>query len=283
LLLGLLAGAPAWTAQEPSEADVLKAQQKKALANWKKGLGQENPPHEETKHFLIYGTVKDKKLKELGPVLEKQYEEASRALQLTKDDLWKGKVAVYLIPDRRDFLTFVRRVEFRRVYAEEKGSASIDMDFPHVIAGPADGEMDLTADEQAGAQLGIALMKKKYGKFTPSWVEEGFGRATAIKTTSAQRKAQERSWVLRVVNKDKVKAQDAWGGGLDASEASVLRGSVIYYLAYSGRTPKFVPFLMGFRPTETVPEPTTEMVFRNLGVDMDRLHKVWRAWVSQGP
>ena len=54
-------------------------------------------------------------------------------------------------------------------------------------------------------------------------------------------------------------AKDVYGTGLLGEEAVVLRASLIEYLAYSGRTAKFLPFLLGFRPTENVAEPNTDM------------------------
>jgi hypothetical protein len=261
--------------------DAVAEQRKKADANWKRAVEKDNPPHHETANLLLYGTVPGKDLKEVGATLEKQLAAAKKVLALEKNDLWPGKLTVYLFPERSQYAAFIRRVEKRYPEPDEVGSAAIRSDQPHVAAGPPKEAVDLPVDGQAAAQIGVALLKKKAGEGVPDWVRTGFGRATWLQGASLREKATERQRALVLVNQKKLRAQDAWGA-LDEAEAPVLRGSVMEYLAYSGRTARFLPFIMGFRPQENQAEPTTAGALKAANITPDSLHLVWRKWLAAG-
>jgi hypothetical protein len=254
-------------------------QRKAALVNWKRAFPKdESPPALETTHLLIFGRVPGKDLKEIAPTLEKQFDTAREALALDPKDLWPGKLTVFLVPDAKDYAAFIRRVEKRYPEEGELGSASVRKDPPHVVGGPPRLAVDLAVEAEAGAQIANALLQKKFGTVIPSWVRTGFGRATVTQTAAKAARAAEHRRVLSAISKKKRKAKDAWGP-LDDDEASLIRGSVIEYLAYSGRTKKFLPFLEGFRPTEQRPEPTAEDALKATEIAPERLHLLWLKWL----
>jgi hypothetical protein len=258
--------------------DELTEQRKVALANWKRVYPEGNPPHLETASLLIYGKVPGKALKEVGPALEKQMALAKKALNLDQNDMWPGKLAVFLVTERADYGSFIRRVEKRRPAEGETGSASVRKDQPHVIAGPPQGPLDPPVDAQAGGQIAVALLVKKAGTGVPDWVRTGFARATWLQGLSGAERTAEHRRALALVTQRKRQAQSAWGL-LEEDEAPIIRGSVIEYLAYSGRTPRFVPFLMGFRPSDTKQEPTTADALKAAEITPANLNTVWQKWL----
>jgi hypothetical protein len=278
LTILILAATPAMLAQDAGDNTVTE-QRKKAEANWKRAFPKDDPPHHETANLLLYGKVPGKDLKEVGATLEKQFAAAKKVLALEKNDMWAGKVTVYLVPERSQFGAFIRRVEKRYPEADEVGTASIRSEEPHVVAGPAKEPVDPPVDGQAAAQVGVALLKKKAGETLPDWLRTGFGRATWLQAATPAETAAERQRARRLLFQKKLRAQDAWGD-LDEPDAPVLRGSVVEYMAYSGRTARFLPFLMGFRPQENKAEPTTADALKAANFTPETLNVARKKWVQ---
>jgi hypothetical protein len=280
----LLVALPALLAQGTApggSANALIEQRRAGVANWQRAFDKGEPPHHETANLLLYGTAPGKNLKEVGTLLEKDFAAAKKALALGKNDLWPGKLTVYLVADRAAYAAFIRRIEKRYPEEGEAGSASVRRDQPHVVAGPPQGPLDPPVEGQAGAQVGVALLKKKAGEGVPEWVRAGFGRATYLQTAPARERAAERRLVLsQVVQKGRA-VQDAWGA-LDDPAAPALRASVIEYLAYSGRTKRFVPFVLGFRPEEGKQEPTTADALKAAEIAPAQLNQLWQRWLRAG-
>ncbi len=151
----------AGTARGFTTPALVAGQHEKALANWKRLYKADKPPQFESAHFLLYGRITGKELKEVAPVLEKQHEIAVKALEMESDEPWPGKLAVFFLMERREFNSFVRLVEKRKADDEETASFDIDGEQPHIIVGPADGKTDLSAAGQAGEQMAGALLSKK--------------------------------------------------------------------------------------------------------------------------
>src|SRR5262245_55880674 len=178
----------AWSAAPADEAK-LAEQKKTAEGNWAT-VGAGDPAHVETAHLLIYAPKSfEKRLKDLGALLEKQHEQAHKALALDKEEPLPGKVAVYLLPERTQFTAFVRRVEKRRLDPEDCGSHQLEGDSPHVAAGPPQEKTDPAVEAQAGEQIAQALLVKKAGRTVPlpNWLRTGFGRATAYRAAPRDR------------------------------------------------------------------------------------------------
>jgi hypothetical protein len=282
LLTGKLA-----TGAEPS-TEVVKAQKEAALANWKRLFGDEAAPERhETTHFLLYGapSFTERQLKAQGAALEGQLALARKALQIdAKEEVWPGKLAVYLFDQRSQFTSFVRGVEKRRPEPEDLGSYALRGQQPHLGAGPPQGKYDPGVELQAAEQLGAALLSKKGGKDVPGWVVAGFGRATAWRATPAA-SADDRKQLRRLVRERGRSARDAWGGALLPDEAPLVRASVVEYLAYGPASPSFPAFLEAFKPDEegnkAKPKSTGEAL-KAIKVSPDRLDRAWQAWAASG-
>jgi hypothetical protein len=285
-MLAVLAAtaAPGGDKAEPKlDPKVVAEQKATALANWKRVFDKADPPYWETPHFFLLGTVEERKLKEVGETLEKAYGLAVKVLDMDKAEPWPGKLAVYFALDRRSFAALVRHIEKRRPDADERGSAVVKSDTPTMIASPGPKEgPDLSADLEAAAQVGAALVRAKGGKSLPSWVVEGFARATAFRAGPPEQLAAEHRRAVAAVLTTKRAAKTAWSDTLKEQDAAVVRASLIEYLAYSGRvTSRFLPFLMGFRPAEDgQPARTTEAALGEANIAPERLTGVWHKWVK---
>jgi len=94
------------------KSDTLAKQKAAADANWKKLEIPNASPMVETPHFLIYSRQSEAKAKALGATLDKVFATATKALKYDdKDRPWPGKLAIYLVPERSQFVDFMRKVE----------------------------------------------------------------------------------------------------------------------------------------------------------------------------
>jgi hypothetical protein len=261
----------------------VKAQKKVAEDNWT-SLDIGAFTHHETAHLLIYAPkALENKLKDIGATLEKHHETASKALEYdNKTSPWEGKLTVYLLTEKNQFTTFVRRIEGRRLEGEESGGHMSDGDTPHAAAGPPRAKRDPGLEWQAASQVAAALLHKKAGKAVPvpEWVLEGFGRATAYrtlpndKTVRAERKAATKYLTVHGT-------KDVWGGNLDTTEAPILQASLMDYLAYGPGSSKFVKFVEGFKPEDNVPMKTVAQALEAASIPADTLDKRWKEWAAK--
>ena len=261
-------------------ADMIAAQKKTAGENWE-ALAIGPAAHVETTHLLLYAPKSfDKRLKEIGTTLEKYCDQARKPLGYEKDVPWNGKLAVYIIPEREDFTKFVRRVEKRRIEAEDAGSHWVEGDAPHVVAGPPRAKTDPPVEGQAGEQVSAALLVMKAGAKVPlpGWLLSGFGRATGYRIRPADRAvADERRRAAALVKKGH-KASEIWGTTLEADEAPFLEASLADFLAYGPGQAKFAGFVEAFKPEENQEKKTTAQALEGISLPVDRLNTRWREW-----
>ena len=267
-------------AADAIDPKVVAAQKAAALKNWKRAFDKDDAPQHETAHFLLYGTVEGRSLKQVGDSLEKAYTLARKALSVDSENPWPGKLAVYFGTDRRTYAALVRNVERRRPDLAERSCVKLRSDTPDIISSPSKAAYELNAEGEAVAKVAAALLMAKAGNMVPDWLSEGFGRATAFRAGPADQLAQEHRRAQAIAARHK--ARDAWSGSLEADEAPVLRASVIEYLVYSKRIPPkiYLAFLTGFRPREDGQAvPTADAVLAAINVSAARLNDVWQKWV----
>ena len=255
-------------------------QHQRALANWKLQFAKETPTHAESSHFLLYGSLPGKNLKDLGAALEKQYALALKVLASEHEEPWPGKMAIYFYENKLFYAGFCRTVEKRRVDEDESGTVDGDSDFPHAAATAPLLKGELPADLQAGAQMASAILQKKAGSKAPHWFLHAFGRANALKASSPTVLASDHRKAHTYLAKNKRNLKDLFGKDLPDEEGLVLRGSFLEYLAHSGKITRLPQILKGFAPTDETPEPTVEMALEKADYPLDKLDSAWQAWVK---
>lgn len=286
VLAALLLIAPFAWAQEKKDkanakedAEKVEQQKKAALANWETVEAGPVATHE-TKHlFILAAKPLEKRLKDLGALLERGHDQAKGVLAFESDQpVYPGKIAVYLMP-RQDLLrAFVRRVERRRVEGEEVGSHSATDEALHAAASPPKGN-DLPLEGQAAAQIAGVLLTRKAGVRVPlpDWLVEGFGRATWYRIAPRDKATlDDRRTASRLSSRRS--AKDIYGGLIEASEANALRGSLADYIAYGAFSNKLPALLKGFEPEENVERKSTEQALEAAMIGWDRLDKGWKLW-----
>ena len=282
-----LAASGSAVAQDAKEKDKETATRQKAtaVANLKKV--ELKGVVVETDYFLVAGTISEEKAKALGKALDKVVPVARKAAQYEeKDEPWKGKLAVYFLPEGKEFKSFVRGV----VGEQPSGVAySLRSDDPFVVD-PVDLPGKVTDADQfantAAVVAGAYLKAKTSGSSLPDWLRDGFGRVTAARAegTSSKRyqtyKTQAKAAVLGKGNPPAL--ADLWGGN-KLDNADVLTASFAEYLAYGPGAKMFPQFLIGLRPDEAGNNPAVTTALEAAGwKDVAMLEAAWRKWVQTG-
>ena len=66
----------------------------------------------ETDHLIVCSTLPEAKTKTLADALQKTHALGRKVLQFEeKDDIWKGKLTVYYLPETKAFKSFIRSVD----------------------------------------------------------------------------------------------------------------------------------------------------------------------------
>jgi hypothetical protein len=273
--------------QSPPEAkpDPAKVAKQKAAsaANWKR-IVEEEPKQTETDHLIILAPAATKNIAEVGAYLEKAYAQAAGALKPTPEEMWPGKLTIYLVAERSQYKSAMRSVIRKQAEEDDRGGFQIEGEAPAAVGGPPVNARDLKIEQEAANQIAQALLAQKAKTRPPEWLVAGFGRATLLRVSPAAVYAREKQVALILVLKQKRTARDVYSGSeaILAPEAAVLRGMLVYFLAYSGATQKFPEFVTGFRIRDKkMPNPTTETALTRADVTPERLEAGWRAWLAR--
>jgi hypothetical protein len=265
------------------DADVLKKQKEVALANWKSLYEDDvQPATEETAHLLIYGpaSMTQKQLKDVGTGLEARYKLARGCLKVgPKENLWPGKLTVYLVAERRLFSTFMRTIAKQRPSADDSGVFSLAGAQPFVGACPPQTKYDPSLENQAGEQLAAAVLSQRGGGALPDWLRAGFGRATSWRA-APNAHFNDRNAVKRLASGRSV--NDVWDGKLNAEEAPLLRASLVEFLAYGPGAETFPKFVEAFKPAPNSQPKTVADALKAVRYEPDRLNNRWHSWVATG-
>jgi hypothetical protein len=243
----------------------------------------------ETENLIVAADLPESKVKGVADALQKSYRVARKALHYeAKEEPWKGKLTLYILPDSRTFKQFLRLVA--GVKAEESYHVAIRSDEPYAVSGAEFGEKATDADIAAEASplVGTALLMAKAGSNTPvpEWVRVGFGRAAALRAegTASRRfttyRANARALVLGAGGKQPASIGDVWSGS--RKDADVLAVSLMDYIAFGPGSANFPKFLVGLRANENGDPPSITAVLEAAMWKEPTLDTAWRRWVQTG-
>src|SRR5262245_14376473 len=211
-------------ADEKDEA--LEAQKSAAQANWKKMEFKDAATGPvETANLMLYARLPEVRTKALAPNLEKFYIAALKPLGYTAKEMpWPGKLAVYILPDRTEFVDFMRRVAKLQAGDERYGFTAINGDVAYAVVGAAKSGGVGDIEERARAAVADALLRKKMGgSEPPEWLTAGFARATTSRMSRPAAKA---------TTAPPVAFRLLWEEEVDAKSKSKIATYLVDYLAY---------------------------------------------------
>jgi hypothetical protein len=236
----------------------------------------------ESKHFIVATTLPEPRARALGAAFDRIAPIARKALKLDEMDApWKGKLAVYYLPDGADFNAFIRAV----VVSQPEGiHYSLRSDEPFLVD-PAESPAKSTEADQLSRSSAIVagafLRARASGAAVPEWLAAGFGRVTAMRAEggTARRLLAYRSAARALANKG-ARPTDLWSESPPAG-AEVLANSLADYLAYGPGSSSFPKLLRGLSPDENGNQPNIAAAFEAAGwKDLAMLEAAWRKWAA---
>lgn len=269
-------------AQDDKEA-VAKQQKAAALASLKKAELARGTVTE-SNHFLIATTLPESKAKTLGAILEKLVPIARKSLQYEdKEEVWKGKLAVYFLPEQKESKSFIRSV---LVEQPDGVVYSLRTDTP-LLVDPVEVPVKATEWDQFhnnAAIVASAFLKAKGSTAAlPDWLVNGYGRVTAMRAEgmTAKRYTSYKAGAKSAANKG-AKITELWSE-IKPDNANILANSFAEYLAYGPASANFVKLIYGFRPDENGNAPSAQQAFEAAGwKDLSMLEAAWRKWATTG-
>jgi hypothetical protein len=267
------------------------AKQKEAIvANLKKAdLSKANIL--ETDNFFVVGMTTDEKAKALGALLEKVVPIARKGLHYdAKEEAWKGKLAVYYLPETRDFKSLIRTVFMTKpesVHYDVRSDTPLVVD-PVEVSGKA-SEADLYA-VNARNVAGAYLKARGTTANIPYWLLNGFGRATALRAEgltstryqSFKKLAKSAASTYGGKGNPPAAIGDLWSEN-PPSNADLISASFVEYMAYGPGADNFLKLVYGFRPDENGNPVSVAQAFEAAGwKDIAALEKAWQKWATTG-
>ncbi len=264
----------------PDQATV-KKQIDKAQEYYKEVLEVDKVPVHEAAHFIIVGQSPGKTPPLVAADVELAYVKACEILELEKDPgPWSGKLVILLLPDAKHYPRMIRITQRRRADEDECGSHSTSATLAHVAVCPGKAPTNLGVSGTACAEVASLLVTHKAKTQLPMWLSEGFGRATALHIGPANTLAAERRKATALFVAGKRTANDVFTDNLNGEEFPVLRGSLVDYLAYSGRTAKFLPFVQGFAGDAKNNNGGIDLALKNANFTRETLTSNWERYVK---
>jgi hypothetical protein len=241
----------------------------------------------ETEHLLVFANVPSAKIKALADLAEKTFVFTAKSLKVEKtDELFAGKLPVFVISDRKSFTALIQALENRRPEQDETYEIKTRGDVPFVAVGVGIGSIPNDAElaTQTAQWTAAAVLNKKLGTDPgafdlPEWAQLGFGKIAALRAEGNPVKvAAYRTKARSLVNgrvRGVVKITDACSG-TKGREHDLLVMSVVDYLAFGPDPEKFTQLMTGFKKSDTNQNPTMDSIVRGLEWKWEDLDIGWK-------
>lgn len=196
---------------------------------WKLGMPGIDGDTVETENFLLLGNVGAEKLAALGQQAEQLLPKISQTLRIPSGQpLVKGRITLYVFPQRYDYSEFGKMVEKRELPGSWRGHWRYNVIDAYAALIPARRDEYSTevllAQQIAGAYLG------SLAGAPPRWFAEGAARVAAAKLGADD--ARVKAWNDQVAElaASQSKPDDFLTGKLPAENADVLSYSFVKFL-----------------------------------------------------
>jgi hypothetical protein len=254
-------------------SELLAKQKAAAEENWKKMEFGKSASSAETPNFLIYARLPEAKTKTLGAALEKLFATAGKALKFDdKERPWPGKLVVYVVPERGDFASLMRKVVKKSPGEDDASFSEVRGDDAILVVGaPKADQVD--AEEQAKMELTTMLLKRKMGAGEPPpWVQIGFAKASVYRAATKAKPP--------VRAPAGVPLNYMWAEGGNAKIVANYATYVIDYMAYGPIADSFATFVAALRPGEGGTAPSMNDALASIKMTEATLEYCARRWIK---
>src|SRR5437870_4698920 len=185
------------------------------------------------------------------------------------DKPWPGKLAVFVLPDRGEFVDFMRKVTRKSPGEADVSYSNVSGDIASLAVGaPRLGTHD--PEELARVELaGLLLRRKLGGADPPSWLIDGFARASTYRATNKSGKA---------ATGPRITFKDLWNDSVSPPVKASAATFYVDYLAYGPAADLFPAFVGALRPGENGGMPMVKDVLEAIKMDEASLEIYARGW-----
>lgn len=255
------------------KSEMLAKQKAAADENWKKMEFGKSASTAETPNFLIYSRLPEAKTKALAAGLDKLFATAGKALKYSdKERPWPGKLVVYVVPDRNDFVSFMRKIVKKSPGEDDTSFSEVRGDDAMIVVGAPKADQ-IEPEEQAKRELATMLLKKKMAAGEPpAWVSIGFANASIHRAATKSR--------VTVRPPAGVPLNYLWMDGANPKVLSNYATYVVDYLAYGPMADSFDTFVGALRPGENGMAPGMKEVLESIKMNEMTLEYCARRWMK---
>lgn len=270
-LLALSLALLPFTLRAEEKDETLAKQKEAAEANWKRmEFAKQAPAVMETPNFLIYSRLPEAKTKALAASLDKIYATALKPLKYdAKDPPWPGKLAVFVLPERGEFVQFMRKFARKSPGEDEITHHNMSGDIGMIVAGaPKIGVEDpeeLTRNEM----IAMLLSRKLGGADAPDWLAPAYARVVNHRMTK-QTKVLSRA--------PNAPFSALWNADIVANAKLPLATYLVDYLAFGPNPELFTTFVGALRPGENGGTPPYGDVLAAMKLDEASLEVIAKYW-----
>jgi len=166
--------------------DELAGQRKERASElWQAALSSETPAEHTTDEFIVMGNAEESRIKEVANWAAEDASQLKKLFGVKEDQIWKGKLTVFVFKDRFSYAEFVQTNEKAELPAEMRGHTRVrpGLDDAYIcLQDPG----DVPDEENPGARAMImsllteGLLQRSPTRL-PDWATRGTGMAIAAR------------------------------------------------------------------------------------------------------
>ncbi|MDB5339664.1 MAG: Planctomycete cytochrome [Planctomycetaceae bacterium] len=167
----------------PEEFNAMRKE--KSEDQWKRSNSKETANTVESADYLVMGNASEDRLKEVLGWADEHAKTLRAAFGAKTDEIWKGKLAIFVFKDRFSFEEFPRVIDSAEVPRETIGLSKVSPSFDEAYVCVEDIG-DQVSSESPGMKLSVidqitGAYLKRSGDKIPEWLIRGLGLALASK------------------------------------------------------------------------------------------------------
>lgn len=231
-----------------SPEDLAGQRKERASELWQAALKSETPAEATTDSFIVMGNAGESRIKEVADWADEDAKQLKKLFGVKEDQIWKGKLTIFVFKDRFSYSEFVQTNEKAEVPAETRG---------HAHARPTLDDLyicledlgDVPDEENPGARAMVmsllteALLLRSANRI-PDWATRGTGMALAARSDIKNPYFRGLGVAAQDAVKSLEKPQDVFEtSSFSASDLPSVGYTLVSHMIKVGGEPQFFRFL----------------------------------------
>jgi len=215
---------------------------------WKRVAPTDDFRTVKTDDFYIIGNVAANRLEQVDEWAQSQGDKLRKMFNVPEGQIWKGRLAIFVLRDRFNYDEFNQVVNMRRAAKEMTGHSVVTQGYDDAYIVLLDVGDEAT-DDTAGLQVNLidhmtGAFLRRDGANMPEWLVRGTGLALAAGAAEDNKHLKTMLLTARDVARTVPKPEDVFSDGTFSPETIGPVGySLVGYMISNGGVPKFAKFI----------------------------------------